>query len=126
MKDQFGDLSAPVTQSIQLDPGPIAGTGAVTVGHNTTVNETNFVKGLVTGGLTGDTETVTAVTGNASLSGGTISYTAPSTGPDRFGYTVTDQLGDTAQGTVNVTVDRGPAAGLVELFQDGDAVAPRA
>lgn len=32
---------------------------------------------------------------------------------DTIGYTVTDQLGDSATGTVAVTIDPGPTAGAV-------------
>jgi hypothetical protein len=43
------------------------------------------------------------VTGHASLAAGTVTYTAPDTpGPDSFTYTVTDELGDIATGTVDV------------------------
>jgi subtilisin family serine protease len=58
----------------------------------------------------GDALTVTAVSrpgrGTASLSGGTVRYTAPSgwTGTDSFTYTLSDGRGGTATGRVTVTV----------------------
>ena len=108
IKDQYGDLSKAVTSKISLDAGPTAATGTITVGHAQTVNETTLVNGLIKAGLSGDIETVTSVTGHAILTGTTINYTAPATGPDSFSYTVQDQVGDTATGVVNVTVDTGP------------------
>jgi hypothetical protein len=104
-----------VSSSTPFDPGPTAGNTAITVGHNQTVNETTLVKSLVTPGLPGDTETVISVTGNASLSGSTITYNSPATGTDSFTYTVQDELGNTATGTVNVTIDPGPAITSVTL-----------
>ena len=52
--------------------------------------------GLVTLGLSGDTETVraaTATSGKAVPSGGALSYTAPASGTDKLGYSVTDEFG---------------------------------
>ena len=110
IQDQYGDLSPALSQTIQLDPGPTATSGTLTVGHDQTLDETSFVAGLVKPGLAGDTETITAVTGRASLSGGRVAYATPASGSDSFTYTVTDQLGDTATDTVSVTVDPGPTA----------------
>ena len=106
--DEYNDVAIG-SANVQLDAGPIAGTASITVGHNQTLDETSLVDGLVTPGLAGDTETITNVTGNASLSGQTITYQSPASGTDSFSYTVQDQLGDTATGTVNVTVNSGPA-----------------
>jgi hypothetical protein len=89
------------------DPGPMAGTTSIIVGHNQTLNETALVNGLITPGLPGDTETITTVTGNATLSGSTVTYNSPTFGPDSFTYTVQDQFGDTATGNVDVTVEPG-------------------
>ena len=108
IQDQYGDVSAAVNTSLSLDAGPIAATGTIIVGHNQTLNETTLVNGLITAGLAGDTETITAVTGNTTLNGSTITYTSPASGTDSFSYTVKDQLGDTATGVVNVTIDSGP------------------
>ena len=107
--DQLGD-TATGTVNVTVDPGPAAATGALTIGHGQSTNVTSLVNALVTPGLTGDTDTITAVSGHATLTAGVVTYVAPATGPDSFTYTVTDQLGDTATGTVNVTVDPGPAA----------------
>ncbi len=109
VQDEYGD-TATGTVNVTVDPGPIAADGSIIVGHNQSVDETALVKGLVTPGLAGDSETITAVTGNAALAGGVVTYTAPASGPDAFNYTVQDEYGDTATGTVNVTVDPGPAA----------------
>jgi CRISPR-associated endonuclease Cas1 len=109
VQDQLGD-TASGTVNVTIDPGPSAANGSIVVGHGESVNETALVDGLVTPGLAGDTETITAVTGNATLANGVITYTAPASGVDAYNYTVQDQLGDTASGTVNVTIDPGPAA----------------
>ena len=98
---------------IAADPGPTAGNGAVTEGHGKTVDLTALINGLVTPGIAGDTETLTnisAVSGSAVLNNGTVSYTAPTSGPDTLTYTVEDQYHDQATGTVNITVDPGPTA----------------
>ena len=117
--DQFGG-SAFGSVNVTVDLGPSAGTGATTLGHDKSVNLTSLVNGLITPGLAGDAETVTAVSaahGSVSVVNGVVTYTAPSIGPDTLSYTVVDQYGDSAIGTVNVTVDRGPnaAAGAITL-----------
>ena len=116
VNDQLGD-AASGTIALTVDPGPVAAASSLTVGHGQTVVVTGLVDGLVTPGLTGDSETITAVsavTGQASLSAaGAIVYAAPASGRDTLGYTVTDQLGDSAAGTVAVTIDPGPTAGTV-------------
>ena len=109
--DQYGDVASG-TLSTLVDAGPVAAAGKVTVGHGQTASLTTLVSSLVTPGLAGDTKTITAVTaaaGTATLaSGGAISYLAPASGTDTVTYTVKDQLGDIATGTVTVTVDPGP------------------
>ena len=116
VNDQLGD-AASGTIALTVDPGPVAAASSLTVGHGQTVVVTGLVDGLVTPGLPGDSETITAVsavTGQASLSAaGAIVYAAPASGSDTLGYTVTDQLGDSAAGTVAVTIDPGPTAGTV-------------
>jgi len=48
----------------------------------------------------------TGTTGTATINKGDLSYTAPASGStDVFTYTVGDQLGDTANGNVNVMLD---------------------
>ena len=86
-----------------------AATGKDTVGHNKTVDLTS----LINGQISGNTETLTTVSsasGSAVLSNGTVSYTAPASGPDTLTHTVQDQYADQATGTVNITVDPGPTA----------------
>ncbi len=103
-----GSFTGTQTPIVVSEPGPTAGSASITVGHNQTLDETALVNGLITPGLPGDTETVILVTGNATLSGSTITYNSPATGTDSFTYTVRDELSDTATGTVNVTIDPGP------------------
>jgi hypothetical protein len=98
-----------------MDPGPTASSGAVTEGHGQTISLSALIAGLITPGIAGDTETLTSVSatlGTATLgANNAVSYTAPAAGPDTISYTVQDQYGDTATGTVAVTVDPGPTAG---------------
>ena len=123
--DQYGDQAAG-TVAITVDPGPTLTQGAYTVGHGQSVNLTSYLEGLIQPGEAGDTETITAVkaaNGTASYAafayskGGpeqvSVGYTAPASGTDTLTYTVMDQAGDTATGTVAITVDPGPVAGNV-------------
>jgi hypothetical protein len=119
VRDQYGDLSSTVTTNLQIDPGPAAATGSLTVGHNQTLDETAFINGLVSAGLAGDSETIFSVSGRAMLSNGKIFYTSPDSGSDSFAYTVADQLGDTATGTVDVTVDSGPGLTAASVAKVG-------
>jgi hypothetical protein len=117
VEDQRGDVSTGAV-NVTVDPGPAAGSGSVTVGHGQTVNLTTLIAGLIGKGVAGDTETVVSVSGNATLSNGAVSYTAPASGSsDSFTYTLQDQLGDRATGTVAVTIDPGPklAAGGITI-----------
>ncbi|MEJ1978595.1 MAG: hypothetical protein WDN49_23250 [Acetobacteraceae bacterium] len=68
------------TQAVTLDPGPLLAAGTLTIGHGATEDVTALVDSLIQPGLVGDTEQVTAVTGNAVLTDGSIVYTAPDTG----------------------------------------------
>ena len=99
------------TFAATVDGGPVAAAGKVTIGHGKTSSLTALLSSLITPGLAGDTETITAVSaklGTATLTAGAVSYTAPVTGPDVVTYTATDQLGEVASGSVTVTVDTGP------------------
>jgi hypothetical protein len=105
-----GSGGSDITVSV-LDPGPTAHDGATTLGHNHTIDLTGFIKSLVTPGLPGDTETITAVTapsGSVNLAGGVVTYTTPSSGPVTLSYTVKDQYNNSATGSIVVTVDTGP------------------
>jgi len=107
--DQLGDVVSGVFATT-VDAGPIAATGKISIGHGSTRTLASLLVGLVTPGLVGDTETITALSakyGQTSLAGGQDLYTAPASGTDTITYTVTDQVGDTATGTVAVTVTPG-------------------
>jgi hypothetical protein len=123
--DQYGD-KATGTVAITVDPGPILSPGSYTIGHGQTVNLTSYLQSLVQPGAAGDTETISTVqakNGTAqSISyvyyGGrseqvSVDYIAPARGNDTLTYTVFDQLGDQATGSVAITVDPGPVAGNV-------------
>ena len=107
--DQFGN-STTGSIAVTIDQGPVAANASIVVGHNQNAYLTTVINNLITPGLPTDTETVTAVSGaHAFLGGGNVIYGSPSSGSGSFTYTVTDQLGETATGTVNVKVDTGPA-----------------
>ena len=123
--DGAGD-TATGTVAITVDPGPILAPGTYTIGHGQSANLTSYLNSLITPGAAGDTETITGVTaqsGTASYAsfvyskGGpeqvSVGYTAPAQGNDVLNYTVADQRGDTASGSVAITVDPGPTAGNV-------------
>ena len=119
VKDQYGD-TATGKVTVAVDAGPTANTGAVFAGHGATVSLTSLIAGLITPGIAGDTKTLTSVTatrGKAVLgSGNAVTYTVPASGSDTISYTVKDQYGDTATGTVAVTVDPGPTPGNAHLY----------
>jgi hypothetical protein len=125
--DQFGDKVAG-SASIVLDPGPAAGGGQITVNQGASVNETAYLLGLVTPGLAGDSETITAVSGaNVKLANGVVTYTAPTSATDSFTYTVQDQLGDTSTGNVTVAVNLSPTISGTSAGQpttNGKAMSP--
>lgn len=89
-----------------VDNGPTVIAGSVTIGHGQTIDVTSFIAGLISPGSPLDTETITAVTGNATLAANGDVFSG---GAGGFTYTVEDQNGKSAIGTVAVTVDPGPA-----------------
>ena len=120
--DQLGDTGT-FTDTIAIDPGPTGGGGTVTAAHGQTVNLTSQILALVKPGLTGDTETITAITSTLGIvslgAGGVVTYTAPASGTGTLTYTVTDQLGDKASFTSAIVVDPGPtlAVGSTSVVQ---------
>jgi hypothetical protein len=107
------------TQTPLVDPGPTAGAVTASALLGQSVDLTSAILAQVTPGLIGDTETLTAFGatsdgGKIALINGDLTYTAqsatlahiPANGSltDTFAYTVTDQLGDSATGAVQVTV----------------------
>jgi hypothetical protein len=107
------------TQTPLVDPGPTAGAVTSSVSLGQSIDLTSAILAKVTPGLIGDTETLTAAGptsegGQVTLVNGDLTYLAqssilkhiPANGSltDTFTYTVTDELGDQATGTVKVTV----------------------
>ena len=115
--DQFGAAKATGSGSVTLDPGPVPGPVAITVGHNQTTDLTAALLAAATPGITGDALALSGATAShgtaAATAAGHVTYAAPASGSDTLHYTVSDQLGDTAQGTAAITVDPGPTAGNV-------------
>ena len=110
--DQYGD-TVTGTAAITIDPGPTVAPGQLVVGHGQTVNLASTIEGLITPGLPGDTEEITGLTAQQSkisVVGSAIDYTAPVSGSDTVSFTVKDSNGDTAPGSIAITVDPGPAA----------------
>ena len=103
------------TQTPLVDLGPTAGSVTASVNVGKTVDLTAAILAQVKPGLIGDTETITTVStasqGVLKLTNGDLTYAPnnnhiPANGSvtDTFTYTVTDELNDTATGTVKMTV----------------------
>ncbi len=94
--------------SVTVDPGPaLIPTAPAKAGHGQTVQVATVAPGLA-----GDTEALSVTAAGRDtlvLANGVVTYVAPASGTGTISYTVTDQLGDRASGTVAVTVDSGPA-----------------
>jgi hypothetical protein len=116
--DRYGKATD-AAGSVRIDPGPTAGTAKVSVSLGGTIGLTAAILAAVKPGLPNDSETITALAstspnGSETLTAGVASFTAsggslgnlPANGTTTLsvGYTVTDQLGDTASGTVQITV----------------------
>ncbi len=98
------DLSNP---DLIVDPGPTVANGSLATGPGQTSDITALVESLVTLGFDGEIETITdarSTSGVLALGHGTLTYTAPAGGPDTLLFTITDQLGNAASGTIDVGV----------------------
>ena len=106
--DQYSD-SASGALNVTVDPGPIAVAGWVNVAVGASTDLTSYLLGLSTPGVSGDMLTLTGdnptgTKGALSLVNGDLIYTAPATASsDSFGYTVSDQYGDSASATLTVS-----------------------
>ena len=112
VSDQYGD-TVTGTATVTVDPGPTVAPGQLTVGHGQTVNLVSTIESLITPGLSGDKETITGVTAQQSKISavdGQLDYTAPAGGSDTVTFNVKDSYGDTAMGSIAITVDPGPTA----------------
>jgi hypothetical protein len=120
------------TIDVTVDPGPVAGKLAETLTLGGTVDLTSAILKAATPGITGDKLTIVAdstvtTLGSVVFVNGDLTYVAngaalstiPANGTqaDSLGYTISDQYGNTATGTVTlsvtnpVTVINGPAGG---------------
>jgi len=124
ISDQLGDVSAVISDTLTVDPGPTAGNAHLYLSPCQSTNLTSFLLALDTPGLPGDTLTLSAVgtaRGTVSLSNGNLSYTAPASGSsDAFTYTVSDQLHETAIGSVSVSLLG--TSGSIALTGSGNSV----
>ena len=119
--DQYGDNVSGIF-STAVDDGPEVRNGTLTIGHNQAEDMTTLLAGLATPDLQGDAVTiasVSALAGTVAVTGSMAEYTAPNSGTDTINYTVADQLGDTATGTVAVTVDGGPTLAAATIAKVG-------
>jgi len=118
--DQYGYTVTGMAK-VTIDPGPILSSGTTVVAPGVRVNLASTIESLIAPGLPGDTETITALSAQAGQIGAftgasgqyQVEYTAPASGDDTIFYTVKDQYGDKATGTVAVVTDPGPTAGNV-------------
>jgi hypothetical protein len=118
-EDQLAD-TATGTVSVTVDPGPTPGAVAPTVQFGQSVDLTSAILAAAKPGLGGDilsivADNTTGVLGVVTLANGDLTYaasgaslaSASSSGSaiDTFGYTISDQFGDLANGVVSVTVN---------------------
>ncbi len=116
--DQLGDM-ATGTVAVTVDPGPTASNVSANVLMGQSIDLTQQVLGADTPGLAGDTLTLVAdntlsTAGSVSLVHGDLVYNASDAAfaqlgagastIDSFSYTVSDQFGDQATGTVTLDV----------------------
>jgi len=126
IRDQLGDVSPVISDTLAVDPGPTAGNTHLYLSPAQSANLTSFLLALDTPGLPGDALTLSAVgtlgtRGTVSLSKGNLSYTAPTSGSsDAFTYTVSDQLHETAIGSVSVSLLG--TSGSIALTGSGNSV----
>jgi len=92
-------------------PAPIAGNAQLYIAPGQSVDLTSPLLALDTAGMPGDSLLLTAVgtsgnQGTVALSGGDLSYKAPSSGStDVFTYTVSNELQENAIGSVKVSLN---------------------
>ena len=91
--------------TVTVNTAPVAGSDAATVqqGQTTTIAVVKLLGNDTD--ADGDTLSITAVSANASLGGGLVTYTAPGSGSsDTITYALSDGRGGTNIGTINVTL----------------------
>jgi uncharacterized repeat protein (TIGR03803 family) len=105
--DAAGKSSAPSNAvTLVADPGPSVIAGAIDLTAGKAVDLTGYLESLIVPGLPGDRETISSNSADLVQNGqGEWIYTTPATGLfDTISFTVTDQYGDTATGSVGVTI----------------------
>jgi len=118
-QDSAGLTATNTSTTLTVDPGPTTGKLAETLVEGTGIDLTSAVLAAATPGLKGDTLSITAVNGNGTLGNfalvnGELIYAASTpaltqlgancTASDTLGYTISDQYGDTATGSVALTI----------------------
>ena len=105
-------MSPSISDTLAVDPGPTAGNAHLYLSPGQRIDLTSLLLALDTPGLPGDSLMLSAVgtagtKGTVSLSNGDLTYTAPASGSsDAFTYTVSDQLHETAIGSVSVSLSK--------------------
>jgi hypothetical protein len=122
LSDQHQDAAAQGSGSVVIDAGPsIAGVGTLTIGHGQSTDITALIGTLFTAGIAGDGTSLSAVTathGTATLSAGDVQYSAPASGTAFIDFTVGNTFGETATGTIDVTIDPGPTVTFISSTPD--------
>jgi uncharacterized repeat protein (TIGR03803 family) len=127
-----GASSSNTATTVLVDPGPTTGAVSSSLADGASIDLTSLILGAAKPGIAGDKLTISGVNasgslGAVSLVGGDLVYSAttaalaniPANGSvtDSFAYTIADAYGDTAAGTVKITVTNpvtvinGPANG---------------
>jgi hypothetical protein len=119
VQNSEGIVTSDSTTSLTVDPGPATGALSETLLEGTGINLTSAVLAAATPGIKGDTLSITAVNGSSTLGSvalvnGQLIYAASTSAlaklaasgsvNDTLGYTISDQYGDTATGTVNFKI----------------------
>jgi Ca2+-binding RTX toxin-like protein len=128
--DQFGDATNG-TLNVAVDSGPVASAASIMVVTGQSTDLTSYLLSRATPGIAGDTLTLTGdntvgTHGTLMLVNGALSYlSAKAGGSDSFGYTVSDNYGDTASATVTVAAlpgNFGNSSGTIILNNNSNSI----
>jgi len=119
VQNSAGIVTTNSTTSLTVDPGPKAAKVSTSLQVGTGVNLTSLILGAATPGIKGDTLSIVADNGSSTLGSfalvnGQLIYAASTSAlshivangsqTDTLGYTIADQYGDTATGSVAITL----------------------
>jgi Ca2+-binding RTX toxin-like protein len=128
LADQHGD-TATGKVVVTVDPGPTAGKAHLIIAPGQNIDLTEDLLALDRPGLAGEALALTGVAtsgtrGTVSLSSGDLNYIAPTSGStDVFTYAVSDENGDSATGSVGVSINPKLNTGtIISLTGSGNVV----